>query len=386
MRWCLSLLLLSVILFVPSRIVQFIAILILLVFGVSFLLSRLASRSVVVHRRDPLLRAHRFEPLEIVLTVENRSPLPIAGVGVIDVPGPLFSREPGRFILRLRPWERRRVSYRIESQHRGEYSIGPAEVFGSDPLGMFPWSRRQGARQRLIIYPEVLPLSLPLRSGLPAGTVATRDHAYEDVTRYRSLREYVPGDEARRIHWKVSARMGSLVSMEYLPVLYAPVMILLNMNREEYPVRFRSHWMERAAVLAASLVMHFLALRQEIGMVASASLKGDDGVPTARIGGTAGHATAILEMLARMDAPRLPVDFTGLLHGAGVEMPARTHIEVITPSVTEEQHAFLREEKQKGYAVDLFLLGGDERGARDSLRKDFPVSLVTDYGAELLLP
>jgi uncharacterized protein (DUF58 family) len=318
--------------------------------------------------------------------VENRSPLPVAGIGVIDTPGPLFSRQPGRFVFGLRPWERRRISYFIESQHRGEYSVGPAEVFGADPLGMFPWHKRQGARQRLIIYPEVLPLTGLLRSGLPAGTVTTKDHVYEDVTRYRSLREYVRGDDARRIHWKVSARMGSLVSMEYLPVLYAPVMILLNLNGEEYPMRFRSHWMERATVLAASLVMHFLALRQEIGLVASASLKGDDAPPVAPIAGTAGHAAAILEMLARIEAPRVPTDFTRLLHGAGVEMPARTHIEVITPSLTDEQHAFLFEERQKGYSIELFLLGGDERGQRDSFRKDFPVSLVTDYGAELLLP
>jgi uncharacterized protein (DUF58 family) len=374
----------SVLLFVPSRILQFIAVFSLLVLGVSFLLSRLAARSVVVRRRDLLLRAHRFEPLSIVLTVENRSPLPVAAVTVIDAVGPLFARDPGRFVLGLRPWERRRVSYVIESQHRGEYFVGPAEVSGSDPLGIFPWSRAQEARQRLIIYPEVLPLSPPFVSGLPAGTVRTRDLAYEDVTRYRSLREYVPGDEQRRINWKVSARMGSLVSVDYLPVIFAPVVILLNMNREEYPIRFRSHWMERATVLAASFVMHFLSLRQEIGLVAMASLKGDDGVPVAPIGGSPGHAATILEMLARVEAPRSPTDFAALLHGGGVEMPVRTHIEVITPSLSKEQHAFLREEKQKGYSVELFLIGGDESGQRDSLGRDFPVSVVTDYGAELL--
>jgi len=71
-----------------------------------------------------------------------------------------------------------------------------------------PWRRKLGARQRLIIYPEVLPLTRPLRSGLPAGTLPTRDQVYEDITRYRSLREYVRGDDARRINWKVSARMA----------------------------------------------------------------------------------------------------------------------------------------------------------------------------------
>jgi uncharacterized protein (DUF58 family) len=385
-RWCLSAFLVSVLLFVPFRIVQFLSLLFLLVLGISFLISRFASRSVVVLRRDLLLRGHRFEALEIVLTVENRSPLPVTSVAVIDTPGPLFSRQPGRFVLGLRPWERRRLSYFVESQHRGEYFVGPAEVFGADPLGMFPWQRKQDARQRLIIYPEVLPLTRPLLSGLPAGTVATRDQVYEDITRYRSLREYVRGDDARRINWKVSARMGSLVSMEYLPVLFAPALILLNLNGDDYPVRFRSHWMERATVLAASLVMHFLSLRQEIGLVALASLKGNDAVPIAPIGGTPGHAAAILEMLARIEPPRAPADFTRLLHGAGVEIPARTHVQVITPSLTDEQHAFLYEEKQKGYSVELFLLGGDEQAQRASFQNDFPVSVVTDYGAELLLP
>lgn len=108
-------------------------------------------------------------------------------------------------------------------------------------------------------------------------------------------------------------------------------------------------------------------------------------MPVARIGGTAGHAATILEMLARMEASSPSIDFIRLLHSVGVEVPTRAHIEVITPSLTEEQHSLLAEEKQKGYAVELFLLGGDERGQRDSLRRDFPVSVVTDYGSELLL-
>ena len=241
LRLPLSLFLVSVLLFFPIRILQIISILYLASLGVSYAYSRYMTGALVVHRHDLLLRAHRFDPIQIVLTIENRSPLPVPGISLVDTIGPLFSREPGKFVLRLRPWEKKRISYTIESQHRGEYSVGPAALLGSDPLGFFPWKRSYGEVERLIIYPEVLPLRLPLSSGLPAGNVRSPDRRYEDLTRYRSLREYVRGDEARRIHWKVSARMGSLVSMEYLPVLYAPVMILLNMNGEEYPIRFRSH-------------------------------------------------------------------------------------------------------------------------------------------------
>jgi uncharacterized protein (DUF58 family) len=383
-RLPLSLFLIAVLLFFPFRILQAISLLYLVVLGLSFAHSHLLAGSLVVRRHDFLLRAHRFDPLQIILTIENRSPFPVPEVSLIDTIGPLFSREPGKFVIRLRPWEKRRISYTIESQHRGEYSVGPASLLGSDPLGFFPWKRSYGEIERLIIYPEVLPLRLPLSTGLPAGNVRSPDRLYEDLTRYRSLREYVPGDDARKISWKVSARMGSLHTMEYVPFLFAPVLILMNMNSDDYPFRFRSLWVERAAVLAASLVMHFVSLGQEIGLIASASLKGGPGLPVVHISGAPGHAAAILETLARMDVSREPGDFTRLLYTSGVDIPVRTHIKVISPMLTDDQHAFLREVKQKGSAVELFLLGGDALAPRELLTREFPLFVVSEYGNELL--
>ncbi len=383
-RFPLSCFLIAVLLFIPFRILQIISLLYLAALGVSFAHSRLMAGALVVHRHDLLLRAHRFDPIHIVLTIENRSPLPVPCVTLVDTIGPLFSREPGKFVLRLRPWEKKKVSYTIESQHRGEYSVGPAVLLGSDPLGFFPWRRSYGEVERLIIYPEVLPLRLALDTGLPAGNVRSRDRLYEDLTRYRSLREYVPGDDARKISWKVSARMGSLHTMEYVPFLFAPVLILMNMNSEDYPFRFRTLWVERAAVMAASLVMHFYSLGQEIGLIASASVRGEGAAPVARISGAPGHAAAMLEMLARVDVSREPGDFTRLLFASGMDIPVRTQIKVITPSLTEVQHAFLREVKQKGNAIEVFLLGGNAVTPPAPLTREFRLHVVSEYGHELI--
>jgi len=161
------------------------------------------------------------------------------------------------------------------------------------------------------------------------------------------------------------------------------VLILMNMNSEDYPFRFRSLWVERAAVMAASLVMHFFSLGQEIGLISSASLKGG-GSPVARISGAPGHAAAILEMLARMDVSRAAGDFTRLLYASGVDIPVRTHIKVITPLLTDVQHGFLREVKQKGNAVELFLMGGDSLAPRELLTREFPLFVVSEYGNELI--
>jgi hypothetical protein len=77
-------------------------------------------------------------------------------------------------------------------------------------------------------------------------------------------------------------------------------------------------------------------------------------------------------------------DFTRLLFASGVDIPARAHIKVVTPGLTDGQHAFLREVKQKGNAVELFLLGGDAFAPPESLAQEFPLFVVSEYGSELI--
>jgi uncharacterized protein (DUF58 family) len=380
----LFLILLIVMLFFPLRILQFVTLLYIAGVGLSLLYSRIISRYVTVRRKDSMLRAHRFEPMEITLIVENRSPLPVAYLNVLDEPNYFFASEPGNFLISLRPGERRILTYPIESQHRGKYSVGPALIQGSDPLGLFPFRKKTEESQTLIVYPEVLPLSLKSAEGLPAGTIRVENRVYEDVTRYRSLREYLPGDAIRRVSWKASAKTGQLFVMDYLPLLHAPVLILLNLNSEDYPMRFRYHRIERAATLAASLVVHFLSLRQEIGLIASARLDREEAIPATEIRGSHEHATALLEMLARMEAAPGSRDFTQALFTAGIEVPVRTRLEVITPTLSELHCARLRQIKEKGRTVEIFLLGEQHRSYRQTYGREFRILSVQDFGSELI--
>jgi uncharacterized protein (DUF58 family) len=376
--------LLILVLFFPLRILQFLALLYICVIGFSYLYSRLTARYVTVRRKNKILRTHRFEPLEITLIVENRSLLPVAYLNVVDQQNTFFATEPGNFLVKLRPGERKMLSYSIESQHRGQYTVGPAVIQGSDPLGFFPFRTRAAENQTLIVYPEVLPLSLASSEGLPGGTIRVENPIYEDITRYRSVREYLPGDSLRRVNWKASAKTGQLFVMDYLPLLRAPVLILLNLNSRDYPMRFRYHRIERAATLAASLVMHFLSLHQEIGLIAAGRLQEEEGIPCAEIRGTHGHATTLLELLGRMESTEREADFSELLFTSGIELPVRTRVEVITPVLGELDARRLRQVREKGCTVELFILGEQHREARELCGREFSIFPVQDFGGELI--
>ena len=80
----LILVVLFVVLFFPLRTLQFVALLYAAVLGLSFAYAHIISRYVTVRRKDRVLRAHRFDSMEIILIVENRGPLPVPYLNLVD--------------------------------------------------------------------------------------------------------------------------------------------------------------------------------------------------------------------------------------------------------------------------------------------------------------
>lgn len=354
----------------------------LLAFLLSFLYSRIVAHGFRVTRRDSVLRTYRFQPAEVELVAENRSPLPIHYISLTDSAGSLFTNDGEKLLLSFRPYEKKILTYSVQGYSRGEYRIGPIRLHYSDPLGLFPWYRQIASELRFIVYPNVVPIELLVKEGLPAGNIKIENPIYEDVTRYRSLREYVPGDETRRIHWKVSARAGKLHSMEFLPSLYFPALIVLNLSFEDYAVKHRFHATERAIEIAASLVFAVIERKQSLGFITSGVIE-DEGHPAALIRSGHAHAVSILESLARVRMSRAGVDCTELLLSSGIRVPLGCRLIYIGPVPKQEQFSLLLSARNGNSPLELYVL------PQDGLRPDLPptrsvrVYYIKDHGDEL---
>jgi hypothetical protein len=158
---------------------------------------------------------------------------------------------------------------------------------GADPLGLFPFQVTAVETSPLYVYPVLCSISRLMRpAGIPLGTLISPNPLYEDTTRYRSLRPYNPGDEPRRINWKMSARMGymgignrgvsfadtdsrsgSIMVNEYEATASYPLMIFLNADPNEYPAKKQSVFIERAIEAAAALCLKAARERQELGII-----------------------------------------------------------------------------------------------------------------------
>ncbi|WP_107459260.1 DUF58 domain-containing protein [Streptomyces colonosanans] len=118
-----------------------------------------------------------------------------------------------RFVLdRVEAGGRREVSYRVRSDLRGRYPLGPLQLRLTDPFGMCELTRSFSAYDTLTVIPRVEPLP-PVRltgeaKGYGDGRQRSLALAGEDDVIPRGYRH---GDDLRRVHWRSTARYGELM-------------------------------------------------------------------------------------------------------------------------------------------------------------------------------
>ncbi|MBN2534794.1 MAG: DUF58 domain-containing protein [Spirochaetales bacterium] len=379
MKIFLAILCLFFILFFPFWFIQFFAFIVLLVITLSFLYSRAVYYSIRISRFQDKIRAYKYQVIDIDFLIENRSILPVHYLSVFESPGKLSPVSTGKFIIALPVCSRKKVSYKVKGMNRGEYTLGPVMVKFGDPLGLFPWERRIEMACKVIIYPTVFNVTRHITNGYPGGNIKVKDKMYEDVTRLKSIREYIPGDDIRYISWKVSAHLGALYTREYLQSLHSPALLALNLALEDYPIRFRYVHLEKAVEICASLVVFFSALKQEVGLISNGLH--NDIQPRIQIRGGHGHAMLLLETLAVVKGNAGQSDIINLINESHLPFPNGTRIILISPELPDHQMHALASMRRKRTILE-YIPVPEKR--QSSLHPKIKVFSISGLGGEVL--
>ncbi|QKW05999.1 DUF58 domain-containing protein [Streptomyces sp. NA04227] len=246
---------------------------------------------------------------KVHLRVENISRMPTGLLMLQDqVPYVLGPRP--RFVLdRVEPGGRREVAYRVRSDLRGRYPLGPLQLRLSDPFGMCELTRSFSSQDMLTVVPRV--------EALPAVRLTGEARGYgEGRLRAPALagdddvipRGYRHGDDVRRVHWRSTARHGELMVRREEQPQQARCTVLLDTRGVAYYGAGPGSAFEWAVSAAASAITHLL----ERGF--SARLLTDTGASVPRSGAEAAltgqdsaeAAGLMLDTLAEVDHSELP--------------------------------------------------------------------------------
>ena len=216
---------------------------------------------------------HKFLPLPW-LKVENKivPPLAVLSKKTFRLQNVRRDTLAGTWLL----WAFQRVTrqYRMRCQERGFHRFGPVRLHSSDPFGWLECEVTVPALESLVVYPLIAPLeALGLSSVHPLGEHSTTRRLLEDPLQVAGVRDYVLGDDPRRIHWKATARTGALRSKVYeTPALRRLLLLLDVWNYSEAARGTDLEIQELTIATAASLGIWALDEGYMVGLLANCSM------------------------------------------------------------------------------------------------------------------
>jgi uncharacterized protein (DUF58 family) len=212
--------------------------------------------------------AYVGDEVEVRTMIFNESFLPAACIEISDEMVKRISGKPALCnVVSLAPLDSRCVVEKFKCKYRGYYMFGPVDVNISDILGLFTWRREIKCAGSLPVYPRVAALkNFNIRPMQMFGTVSTKQNANEDYSSISDIRNYYPGDSFKKIHWKVSAKKGSLYVKNFEMSGSAESYIFLNLSQYDYNDIYRNDIEEKAVECAASIVYYMLGKNINTGM------------------------------------------------------------------------------------------------------------------------
>ncbi|PYT52360.1 MAG: hypothetical protein DMG43_11965 [Acidobacteria bacterium] len=146
---------------------------------------------------------------------------------------------------------------------RGVYRQEAFRIVTRFPFGFLQKARHLNLKTEALVYPSVEPTEeyLDILPGLQGALESLVKGRGQDLY---ALRDYLPTDSARHVHWKASARLGSLMVREFTREDESRILLVLDPHLSAAEssglasgVATRNDRFERAVTICASLAWHF---------------------------------------------------------------------------------------------------------------------------------
>jgi uncharacterized protein (DUF58 family) len=144
---------------------------------------------------------------------------------------------------------------------RGVYRQDTFRIVTRFPFGFLQKARRLEMKKEVLVYPSVETVAdfQEIFAGIEGALESMAKGRGQDLY---ALRDYVPNDSVRHVHWKASARLGSLMVREFTLEEDYRVLLVLDPHLPPDAVvpsspEIRNQRFERAITLCAGLAWHF---------------------------------------------------------------------------------------------------------------------------------
>jgi len=368
-------------------------------------------RGIRLNRQARILRASMGDVFEEHFEVRNSAWLACPWLEILNQSN-LPMAGGSRLLTAIGPHQRRFYTARTLLHRRGAFLLGPTSIASGDPFGLFTIRKQVSARDTLVVLPLTVSIKdFPPPPGLLPGGRAIRLRTSDVTPHAAGVREYVPGDPMKRIHWPSTAHRGRFMVKEFEQDPQADIWLFLDAQRAvqasltEQVAAFSEDgwWLRRPTVslprdsfeygvsAAASLANYFLLERRAVGLACAA---GKAIVIPAERGQR--QVNKIMETLAFLQ-PDGTLPLLGLVTMRAKLLPIGTGVILITPSIKPEVLLAVDDLQRRNLRPVVVMIKPDTFGGTGDvesivtglLRRNVPVcpvGLGDDLTVQLALP
>jgi uncharacterized protein (DUF58 family) len=304
--------------------------------------------------RLTILREMRYgwvqvgDVLEERFTLINKGLLPATWVELQDhssLPGYDASLATGVDGSSTNQWRKKGTCNR-----RGLYQLGDTSLLTGDPFGIYSVTITDPAKATLLVMPPVVPLPpLEIIPGGYSGEGRPIPNAPERTVGASSVREYVPGDSLRMVHWKTTARHAKPFVRLFDGTPASDWWILLDLQAASQAGSEADSTEEHGVILAASLADRGLHAQRGVGLVVNG--KSLEWLPP-RSG--SGQRWEILRTLALAVPGKTSLG--EVLEHARPNLGRNASLLIITPTSSTDWFVTLPPLARRGITATVFLL------------------------------
>ena len=220
--------------------------------GVAIYLAR-RKRPVTAVRSELARRARVGQTLDVDLVLESRSR--VTTFRIEEQLHPLLGRTVVVPIPSLTPAEPITHSYSINPKLRGVYKIGPLTAEFSDPMGLAKRRQLLLDATEIIVHPNVEEvLDRPLTRAFEDPPLRPpKSRPWPQGFEFYGMREYVRGDDLRRVVWRAFARTDKLLVREFEQGISDRIAIVIDSDENWHSPGYPSDTFETAVRAAASV-------------------------------------------------------------------------------------------------------------------------------------
>ena len=243
----------------------------------SVLLTRyfLMRMTVSQHLPDTVLKG---EQSHLVVRFHNHTVMPFGNVECVFHADEHALRMPARERLFVRPLRTTVHRLGFVARYRGQFLLGVRAFEVRDITGLFLLRKNLGRYEEVVSMPLVKEMSaFPLSMNALSEAQTRHDLRDEDYATISNIREYMPADSIKRVHWKLTAKKGEWLVKVFQSNAQSRMSLIIDSRRPDLPPALAYPLEDHMVETAVALARRALAMGIPVDFFATESMKSSAG-------------------------------------------------------------------------------------------------------------